>query len=70
LKLTKAELTAMLYEEDFPVGSKVRMASREYLENFERSWKYHHPLESLQLHHAGEVATVSAVGFYHRGDVL
>jgi hypothetical protein len=70
LKLTKADLTAMLYKEDFPVGSKVRMASREYLENFERSGKHHHPLESLQWHHAGEVATVSAEGFYHGGDVL
>ena len=60
----------MLYKEDFPVGSKVRIASREFLKHFERSWKYHYPLESSQLHHAGEVATVSSVGFYHGGDVV
>ena len=70
MKLTKTDLTAMLYKEDFPVGSKVRIASREFLENFERSWKYRYPLESSQLHHAGEVATVSSVGFYHGGDVV
>jgi hypothetical protein len=70
LKLVKADLPAMLYKEDFPVGSKVRIASREFLGNFERSWKYRQPLESSRLHHASEVATVSAAGFYHEGNVL
>jgi hypothetical protein len=61
---------AMLYTEKFPVGSRVRIADLEFLEEFKRSWKYHHPLESMQLERAGVVATVSKVGFYHGGDVL
>jgi hypothetical protein len=58
------------YQEKFPVGTKIRVAEREFLEGFMRSWKYHHRLEQRQLDFAGAPAVVSAVGFYHGGDVL
>ena len=61
---------AMLYTERFPVGSTIKVAEREFLEEFKQSWKYHHPLMSTQLERAGTVATVSKVSFYHGGDVL
>ncbi len=60
----------MLYTEQFPVGSRVKIADRDFLEEFKRSWKYDHRLESEQLELAGVTATVSKVGFYHGGDVL
>jgi hypothetical protein len=60
----------MSYEEKFPVGTNVRVAEREFLEDFMRSWKYHHPLETQQLDFAGVSAAVRAVGFYHGGDAL
>jgi hypothetical protein len=61
---------ATLYTEKFPVGSRVRIAHRDFLEDFKRSWKYHHPLVSEQLERAGMLGIVSKVGFYHGGDVL
>jgi hypothetical protein len=61
---------AMLYTEKFPVGSMVRIAGRQFLEDFKRSWEYHHPLESAQLERAGARAKISKVSFYHGGDVL
>ena len=58
------------YKELFPVGSTIKIASREQLEEFQRTWKYHHPLLAEQLRYAGRDATVREVGFYHGGDVL
>jgi hypothetical protein len=58
------------YKEDFPVGSAVIIADLPFLHQFMDSWKYHHPLEQSQLEHAGEIATVERVSFYHGGDVL
>lgn len=58
------------YEEAFPVGSEVRVADQQALESFARTWKYHHRLAPEQLHHAGSVARVKSVGFYHGGDIL
>lgn len=59
-----------LYKEDFPIGSKVRIAGRSKLEEFARSWRYHNKLQPEQLAHADVVAEVEKVGFYHGGDVL
>jgi hypothetical protein len=50
--------------------TRVRIASRPRLEEFLRTWRFHHPLEAEQLPHAGRIATVKAVGYYHGGDVL
>jgi len=59
-----------LYAVDFPAGSKVRIKSREYLEEFQRTWKFHHPLQDSQLEYAGITATVQSVSSYHGGDEL
>jgi hypothetical protein len=58
------------YNEQFPVGTCVQIASKEQLEGFWRSWQYHHPLTVEQLAFAGRPAVVRSVGFYHGGDVL
>jgi hypothetical protein len=58
------------YQADFPVGAAVRIKSRSFLEEFQRTWKLHHPLQDAQLEYAGRTATVLSVGFYHGGDEL
>jgi hypothetical protein len=58
------------YNADFPDGTVVRIKSRVFLDDFKRNWKRHHPLEAFQLDHAGKIATVLAVGYYHGGDEL
>jgi hypothetical protein len=57
-------------EELFPAGSRVRIADRQELARFQADWRYHHPLQPEQLEHAGEIARVREVSFYHGGDVL
>ncbi len=37
------------YQEEYPKGSRVRVASRAVLEQFLRDWKYHNKLQSEQL---------------------
>jgi hypothetical protein len=56
------------YKEAFPVGTRVRIANPEFLEDFRRSWRYDHKLQEEQLAYADQVTTVRAVGFYHGGD--
>jgi hypothetical protein len=58
------------YKELYPVGTKVRVAGRAKLDDFLRTWKFHHPLAPEQLLDADRVAEVINVGFYHGGDVL
>lgn len=58
------------YNEDFPVGSVVRIANLEELREFSQVWKHHHPLQEDQFEFAGKLATVTNVMFYHGGDVL
>jgi hypothetical protein len=58
------------YQELFPVGSRVRVKLRPFLEQFQRDWKYHHALSANHLDAAGKMDTVKSVGFYHGGDVL
>ena len=58
------------YNEQFPVATRVQIASKEQLEEFRRSWRYHHPLTVEQLAFAGRPAIVEKVAFYHGGDVL
>jgi hypothetical protein len=55
------------YKEEFPVGTRVRVADRATLEEFARTWNLHHPLEPQQLAYAGALAKVASVGFYHGG---
>lgn len=62
--------TKYLYREKFPKGSKVKVADRAYLEEFLRTWKFHHKLDPDQLKFADKIAKMKSVGFYHGGDVL
>jgi len=48
----------------------VRIADRQRLQEFMKTWTYHHKLNPEQLTQAGEVAQVQKVGFFHGGDVL
>jgi hypothetical protein len=61
---------APAYKELYPAGTEVRVVPREKLEDFRRTWRYHHALEDGQLPYAGGMARVASVGFYHGGDVL
>ena len=58
------------YQEKYPVASKVKIASRDKLEAFYLSWKYHNKLTQEQLEFADRPTQVRAVSFYHGGDVL
>ena len=57
-------------EAEYPLGSLVRISGKERLRSFAESWKLHHPLEPEQLDHAGIVARVKDVSFYHGADEL
>ena len=46
------------YQEQFPVGTTVRIAERAELERFRREWQFHHKLEAEQLSYAGRTARV------------
>ena len=58
------------YDEEYPVGSRVRIIDEAKLEEFRKTWKWHHPLQEDQFLHAGATAVVREVGFYHGGDEL
>ena len=58
------------YNAEFPKGSKVKIAGRAFLQEFLRTWNFHHKLEPEQLRFADRVAEVRSVGFYHGGDEL
>lgn len=58
------------YKEEFPKGSTVKIADCASLEEFLRTWKFHHKLQTEQLRYADKVAKVKSVGFYHGGDEL
>jgi hypothetical protein len=64
------EKQSSIYNAEFPSGTKVRIKNWQFLEEFQRNWKFHHPLQDFQLDCAGEAAVVSGVGYYHGGDVL
>jgi len=59
-----------VYREEFPVGTRVRIKQAADLDEFRRTWNLHHPLANEQMQYAGQIATVSSVGFYHGGDEL
>ena len=58
------------YKQRFPIGSTVLIADLHRLEEFQRTWKFHHKLDDEQLRYAGQVRKVEKVGFYHGGDVI
>ena len=57
-------------EAEFPKGTLVRVASRPQLEEFMRTWRFHHPLKQEQLAYADTQGRVAGVSFYHGGDEL
>jgi len=63
-------MTRKPYDAKFNVGEIVRIKSREDLELFQKTWKYHHPLSDEQLKYGGMTGSVKEVGFYHGGDAL
>ncbi len=58
------------YEAKYPQGSRVRIASRERLVQFQSTWRLHNSLLAEQLEEAGRFAEVGSVGYYHGGDPL
>jgi hypothetical protein len=60
----------LLYREQFPKGSRVRIVDRRRLTDFQRTWKFHDPVSDDMLAFAGRTSIVVGVGFYHGGDVL
>ena len=50
------------YQEQFPVGTAVRIAERPDLDRFRREWQFHNKLEAEQLSCAGRTARVRDVG--------
>lgn len=58
------------YNAEFPAGTLVRVVSLPQLEEFLRTWRFHHPLAEEQLSYAGVPGRVLDVGFYHGGDEL
>ena len=51
-------------------GSIVAVSSRTALEEFARTWKWHHKLQPEQLDFAGRRARVLASYMYHGGAML
>jgi hypothetical protein len=58
------------YNALYPKGTECRIAPLPRLEEFRRTWKYHHKLAPEQLQYAGVAAVVRQASYYHGGDVL
>ena len=58
------------YEAEYPVGTSVRITSKEALESFMQRWQLHHPLQSDQLGFADQLTKVKSVSFYHGADEI
>lgn len=58
------------YNAEFPAGSQVQIVDSELLEDFKRTWYFHHPLTDELMAYAGHLARVKSVGYYHGGDEL
>ena len=69
-KLSRKMTEPTPYKEAFPAGTEVRVADREFLDDFVAAWKYHHKLQPEQLACADRMTKVAGVGFYHGGDPL
>jgi hypothetical protein len=54
----------------FQVDETVQIACSETLNEFSRTWKLHHSLQSNQFQHAGQIARVKNSFMYHGGDIL
>ena len=59
-----------MFHPKYAEGSIVRVAGRAALDEFVKTWKWHHKLESEQLEHAGKIAKIKQSGMYHGGDIV
>jgi hypothetical protein len=66
--LTKVTTKSTYGNPRFPKGSQARIADRATLEEFMKTWEYHHKLRPEQVAYADRIATVVEVGWYHGGD--
>jgi len=55
---------------EFPAGTKIRIAERTLLVQFQKEWHLHNPLQDEQLNFAGQITVVRDVGYYFGGDEL
>ena len=58
------------YSPRFAKGAKVRIASDDALNEFLKTWRFHHPLQNEQLTCHDVEAFVEVVYSYHGGDIL
>lgn len=58
------------YHSAFQAGEYVRIADIGTLREFQRNWKWHHPLTDDQLVHAGQQVRIASVSYYHGGTTL
>jgi len=58
-----------MFQELFPVGSRVRIIERQDLREFAKGWKYDYKPQRSQMKFGGREAIVKAVTYYH-GEVL
>jgi hypothetical protein len=62
--------TKGLNKAEFEVGTEVRIADRDFLEQVLEVGQYHNELEPEQLDFADRVAKVKSVEFFHGGDEI
>lgn len=58
------------YHSAFDGGEHVLIAGLDTLREFQRSWKWHHPLTDDQLAYAGQSGLMKMVSYYHGGTPL
>jgi hypothetical protein len=61
--------TKQPYEMRLSIG-KVRIKSRDFLQEFQRTGRFHDPLKDFQFDYAGRIGTVSWLGHYFGADEL
>jgi hypothetical protein len=54
----------------YPEGSMVKVADKKVLEEFQKTWVFHHKLEDGQLKFAGKTAKVVKRMIFRNGDIL
>ena len=58
------------YHSAFDGGEHVFIADLDTLREFQKSWKWHHPLSDEQLTYAGKRDLIKMVSYYHGGTPL
>jgi len=58
------------YHSAFDGGENARIADLDTLREFQKTWKWHHPLSDEQLAYAGKDDWIKTVSYYHGGTPL